>query len=87
MRTQRGRARYPDRARLGQLAQGNDRSGRGLHAKDVCRAHGIGTEPRHTDSTRAKLKRLVGRGVLIEPEPGLFTIPQPSLTATAPSSS
>ncbi|MGW8362903.1 hypothetical protein ACWGK1_20300 [Streptomyces wedmorensis] len=49
----------------------------GLHAKDVCRALGLGTEPRHTEGTRAKLKRLVGRGVLIEPEPGLFAMPHP----------
>lgn len=27
----------------------------GLHAKDVCRALGLGTEPRHTEGTRAKL--------------------------------
>jgi hypothetical protein len=48
----------------------------GLHAKDVCRALGLGTEPRHTEGTRAKLKRLVSRGVLDEPQPGLFTMPQ-----------
>ncbi|MGW7487011.1 hypothetical protein [Streptomyces sp. NPDC054786] len=45
----------------------------GLRAKDVCQVLGLGTEPRHTESTRAKLKRLVGRGILAEPEPGLFT--------------
>ncbi|MFI6495362.1 hypothetical protein [Streptomyces sp. NPDC050564] len=44
----------------------------GLRAKDVCRALGLGTEPRHTENTRAKLKRLVNRGILAEPEPGLF---------------
>ncbi|MFD5433246.1 hypothetical protein ACFWJ4_13920 [Kitasatospora sp. NPDC127067] len=59
----------------------------GLRAKDVCRALGVGAEPRHTEGTRAKLKRLVSRGVLIEPEPGLFTIPQPSRTTTVPPSS
>jgi hypothetical protein len=30
---------------------------------------------------RAKLKRLVNRGILTEPEPGLFTLTQPP-TAT-----
>ncbi|MFB7668891.1 hypothetical protein ACFC1R_34065, partial [Kitasatospora sp. NPDC056138] len=50
----------------------------GLRAKDVCRALGLGTEPRHTEGTRAKPKRLVSRGILTEPEPGLFTMPQPT---------
>lgn len=37
-----------------------------------------GTEPRHTEGMRAKLKRLVNRGILTEPEPGLFTLTQPT---------
>ncbi|MEV3856935.1 hypothetical protein AB0J38_21715 [Streptomyces sp. NPDC050095] len=49
----------------------------GLHSKDVCLARGTGTEPRHAEGTRAKLKRLVNRGILTEPEPGLFQLPQP----------
>ena len=32
-----------------------------LRAKDVCLAIGIGTEPKHTEGIRAKLKRLVIR--------------------------
>ena len=47
---------------------------RGLRAKDTCPALGIGTTANHTESLRAKLKRLVARGVLTEPEPGLFTL-------------
>jgi hypothetical protein len=31
----------------------------------------------HTESLRAKLKRMVARAVLTEPEPGLFTLPRP----------
>ncbi|MEW1930030.1 hypothetical protein [Streptomyces sp. NPDC088360] len=50
----------------------------GLHPKDVCLALDTGTEPRHVEGTRAKLKRLVNRGILIEPEPGLFQLPQPT---------
>ncbi|MEC4021152.1 hypothetical protein, partial [Streptomyces sp. H27-D2] len=50
----------------------------GLRAKDICQTLGTGTEPRHTESTRAKLKRLVSRGLLLEPEPGLFTLPRPT---------
>jgi hypothetical protein len=44
---------------------------------DVCHTLGLGTEPRHTEGIRAKLKRLVNRGILTEPEPGLFTLTQP----------
>ncbi|WP_030800745.1 hypothetical protein [Streptomyces sp. NRRL S-337] len=55
-----------------------ERAGRGLRAKEVCEILGIGTEPRHTESVRAKLKRLVDRDILTEPEPGLFTLTQPT---------
>ncbi|WP_371674229.1 hypothetical protein OG985_46225 [Streptomyces sp. NBC_00289] len=50
----------------------------GLHPKEVCLALNTGTEPRHVEGTRAKLERLVSRGILTEPEPGLFTLPQPA---------
>ncbi|MER5753786.1 hypothetical protein [Streptomyces sp. NPDC002088] len=50
----------------------------GLRARDVCRTLGTGTEPRHTEVMRAKLKRLVSRGILAEPELGLFTLPRPT---------
>jgi hypothetical protein len=33
----------------------------------------LGTEPQHAEGTRTKLKCLVVRGILTEPEPGLFT--------------
>ncbi|MEU7707653.1 hypothetical protein AB0B43_20590 [Streptomyces nodosus] len=39
---------------------------------------GTGLEPRHVENLRAKLKRLVSRGILTEPEPGLFTPPRPT---------
>jgi hypothetical protein len=45
-----------------------------LRAKDVCLALGIGTEPKDTEGIRAKLKRLVNRQILTEPQPGLFTL-------------
>jgi hypothetical protein len=48
--------------------------GPGLRAKDVCRALGIGTEPKDTEGIRAKLKRLTNRQILTETEPGLFTL-------------
>jgi hypothetical protein len=46
----------------------------GLRAKDLCTALNIGDQPRHTENMRAKLKRLVGRDILTEPQPGLFTL-------------
>lgn len=55
-----------------------------LRAKDICRALGIGTTANHTESLRAKLKRLVARGVLSENTPGLFVLaPTPAGPADA----
>lgn len=45
-----------------------------LRAKDLCRALKVGDQPRHVEGMRAKLKRLVGRDILTEPEPGLFAM-------------
>jgi hypothetical protein len=49
-------------------------NGSGLRAKDICQALGVGTTANHTESLRAKLKRMVARGVLAEDQPGLFTL-------------
>ena len=57
---------------------------RGLRAKDICHALGVGTTANHTESLRAKLKRLVARGVLTETEPGLFTFAQPATSNPDP---
>lgn len=46
----------------------------GMRAKDICHALGTGTTAQHTENLRAKLKRLVARKVLTEPEPGLFIL-------------
>jgi hypothetical protein len=43
-----------------------------LRAKQLSVALGLGTEPRHVEGMRSKLKRLVRRGWLAEVEPGLF---------------
>lgn len=56
----------------------------GLLAKDICRALGIGTAAKDIEGLRAKLKRLVARGVLTEPEPGLFTHTQPATSNPNP---
>jgi hypothetical protein len=55
----------------------------GLRAKDICRALGTDTTPNHTESLRAKLKRLVTRGILAETEPGVFTLTRPAEPATS----
>ena len=44
----------------------------GLRAKDLCHALNLDDQPRHVENMRTKLKRLVGRDLLTEPEPGLF---------------
>ncbi|MGW0801389.1 hypothetical protein [Nonomuraea sp. NPDC002799] len=48
----------------------------GLRVKDICRMLNTDVDHKHTESLRAKLKRMVARGVLTEPEPGLFTLPR-----------
>ena len=55
-----------------------------LRAKDICHALGVGTTANHTESLRAKLKRLVARGVLTEAEPGIFTLAQPATSSPNP---
>lgn len=51
----------------------------GMRAKDVCLTLGLGVTAKDTEGMRAKLKRLVSRQILIEAEPGLFTlVPTPT---------
>ncbi|MGW0903069.1 hypothetical protein [Streptomyces sp. NPDC002853] len=50
----------------------------GLHPPDLCLAQDIGSEPRHIEGTSTKLKGLVHRGILTEPESGLFQLPWPA---------
>jgi hypothetical protein len=58
-----------------------------MRAKDVCHALGIGTEPKDTEGVRAKLKRLVKRRILIEPQAGVFTLAAPAEPAEQPATS
>jgi hypothetical protein len=62
-------------------------TGTTMRAKDVCHALGIGTEPKDTEGVRAKLKRLVKRQILTEPEAGLFTLATPAEPTRAPTTS
>lgn len=48
----------------------------GMRAKDICLALEIEPLPKHVEGTRAKLKRMVHREILTEPEPGIFTLAQ-----------
>jgi hypothetical protein len=48
-----------------------------MRAKDICHALGTGTTAKDTEGLRAKLKRLVARQILTEPEAGLFTLASP----------
>jgi hypothetical protein len=49
-------------------------AGQPLRAKQVCQTLGEGTEPRQIERTRHQLKRLVDRGLLAQPQPGLFVM-------------
>ncbi|MFI6823464.1 hypothetical protein ACIBJE_21280 [Micromonospora sp. NPDC050187] len=48
----------------------------GMRAKAICLALGVEPSPKHVESTRAKLKRMVNRRILTEDEPGIFTLAQ-----------
>jgi hypothetical protein len=48
-----------------------------LRARDVALAMDLPLTPNGIQNVRAKLKRLVSRGILVETEPGLFTQPRP----------
>lgn len=45
-----------------------------MRARDICVALEVDPTPKQVESTRAKLKRMAGRGVLTETEPGMFTL-------------
>ncbi|WP_331721236.1 hypothetical protein [Streptomyces sp. NBC_00212] len=63
-----------------------EQAGHGLRAREICEILGIGTEPRHTESVRAKLRGLVDRDILTEAEPGLFIPAQPAPATPDPNS-
>lgn len=46
----------------------------GMRAKEICLALGVEPLPKHVESARAKLKRMVKHRVLTETEPGVFTL-------------
>ncbi|MFD8705687.1 hypothetical protein ACFV1W_24265 [Kitasatospora sp. NPDC059648] len=48
-----------------------------LRARGVCEAMDLDPAPNNINNVRLKLKRLTGRNILAEPEPGLFALPRP----------
>ncbi len=51
-----------------------ERTDVGLRAGQLCQILDAGTEPKHREGMRARLKRLATRGILTETEPGLFVL-------------
>jgi hypothetical protein len=51
-----------------------DDAGEPLRAGQVCAALGLGTEPRHREGMRGKLRRLVERGWCVVDADGLFAL-------------
>lgn len=51
-----------------------DDVGEPVTSRHLCKATGIGTEPRHTEAMRGKLNRLVERGWCVSPEAGRYTL-------------
>jgi hypothetical protein len=67
----------PDGAAYQQITGVFEHEQRPLRARDLCFALDLPILPKHTEGTRAKLKRLVSLGFLDETEPGLFARPRP----------
>ncbi|KOU36463.1 hypothetical protein ADK54_33560 [Streptomyces sp. WM6378] len=65
----------PDHPAYHQILTALTDSGRPMRARDLCQALDLPILPKNTEGIRSKLKRLVSRGILIEPEPGLFARP------------
>jgi hypothetical protein len=57
-----------------QILQVLDTTPTGMRAKDICRALGVDASPKHVEGARAKLKRMVSRGILTEAPPGIFAL-------------
>ncbi|MEU1449985.1 MULTISPECIES: hypothetical protein [Streptomyces] len=73
--TEPNRPDIPDHPAYQQILTALADAGRPMCARDLCQALGLPILPKNTEGIRSKLKRLVSRGILIEPEPGLFARP------------
>jgi hypothetical protein len=65
----------PDHPAYQQILTALADTGRPMRARDLCQALDLPILPKNTEGIRSKLKRLVSRGILAEPEPGLFARP------------
>ncbi|THA30670.1 hypothetical protein [Streptomyces sp. A1547] len=65
----------PDHPAYQQILTALADTGQPMRARDLCQALDLPIVPKNTEGIRSKLKRLVTRGILTEPEPGLFTPP------------
>lgn len=65
----------PDHPAYQQILTALADAGRPMRARDLCQALDLPILPKNTEGIRCKLKRLVSRGILREPEPGLFDRP------------
>jgi hypothetical protein len=66
----------PDHPAYQQILTALTDADRPMRARDLCEALDLPILPKNTEGIRSKLKRLVTRGILTEPEPGLFTQPR-----------
>ncbi|MDQ0765354.1 hypothetical protein [Streptomyces canus] len=70
-------AKLPDHPAYQQIMAVFAAAGAPLRARAVCEAMDLEIAPSNVNNVRLKLKRLVERGILTEPEQGLFTQPRP----------
>lgn len=66
----------PDHPAYRQILAALTVASRPMRARDLCEALDPPILPKNIEGIRCKLKRLVTRGILTEPEPGLFVQPR-----------
>jgi chromosome segregation ATPase len=71
------RAEVPEHPAYQQILTVLADTGTPMRARDICEALDLPILPKNTEGIRSKLKRLVTRSILTEPEPGLFAQPRP----------
>jgi hypothetical protein len=67
----------PDHPAYQQILTLMSDAGQPTRARDLCLALDLPLARKNIENTRAKLKRLVTLGILVEAEPGLFARPRP----------
>ncbi|MFE0062584.1 hypothetical protein [Streptomyces sp. NPDC059003] len=65
----------PDHPAYQQILAAFADAGQPMRARDLCQALDLPIVPKNTEGIRSTLKRLVTRGILTDPEPGLFAQP------------